>query len=335
MAEALGGSISKAKEEGGIQGIPITSGLPSFTHQQFVCDTMLFGHESVREASAFKGILNSYMLALGQEVNLAKSIVFMFNIDPSLGKVISNVLEISKGTLPCKYLGIPLDKGRRTSKLWDNLVDRIKSRINTWKGKWLSSAGRATLVRSVLSAMPIYQLSCQHLSSSKLAELNKHLRTFFWQGANDNHKISLISWDKICKPKEEEGVGIKNIRVQGKALGSKLVWRMFISPHLKWAHLLHHKYLNGGNPIQIFRETNPPRGSFLWNFMLDCRRIISDRLTWNLGSRDKALFWLDSWGGYKAINNIHDFGASCILLESHRGPLLNNYISPSEDGAGW
>lgn len=92
---------------------------------------MLFGQGSVREASTFKGILNSYMLASSQEVNLAKSAFFMFNIDPSLGKVINNVLEISEGTLPCKYLGIPLDKGRRPSKLWDNLVDKIKSRINT------------------------------------------------------------------------------------------------------------------------------------------------------------------------------------------------------------
>ncbi|XP_059068379.1 uncharacterized mitochondrial protein AtMg00310-like [Cryptomeria japonica] len=176
--------------------------------------------------------------------------------------------------------------------------------------------------------MPIYQLSCQHLSSSKLAELNKHLVTFFWQGANSSHKISLISWDKICTSKEDGGVGIKNLRDQGRALGAKLVWRLFRTPHLKWARLLNQKYLNGEDPIQIFRETNPPRGSCLWNFMLDCRKIISDRLTWNLGSGDKALFWSDSWGGYKAIENLHDFGATGVLLESHRGPLLNNYLSP-------
>lgn len=69
--------------------------------------------------------------------------------------------------------------------------------------------------------------------------------------------------------------------------------------------------------------------------MLYCRRIIFERLTWNFGSKDKALFWSDSWEGYKAIDNIHDFGATRILLELHRGPLLNNYISPLEDGAGW
>ncbi|GLJ40989.1 hypothetical protein SUGI_0848590 [Cryptomeria japonica] len=167
MAEALGRSISKAKEEGGIQCIPITSGLPSITHQQFVDDTMLFGQGNIREVRALKGILNSYMIASGQEVNLEKSTVFMFNIDPTSREEICRVLEIKQGLLPCKYLGIPLDKGRRSSKLWDNLVEKIKSRINTWKGRWLSFAGRATLVKSVLTAMPIYLLSCQNLSSNK------------------------------------------------------------------------------------------------------------------------------------------------------------------------
>lgn len=156
MVEALGRSISMAKEKGKIQGIPITSGLPPFTHQQFIDDTMLFGQGDTGEARAFKDILNSYMMASGQEVNIAKSAVFLFNIDPLLGKEICNVLEISKGSLPCKYLGIPLDRGKRPSNLWDNLVDKIKSRISTWKGKWLSLTGRATLVRSVLSAMPMF-----------------------------------------------------------------------------------------------------------------------------------------------------------------------------------
>ena len=147
------------------------------------------------------------MLASGQEVNLAKSAVFMFNIDPSLGKVISNVLEISEGTLPCKYLGIPLDKGRRASKLWDNLVDKIKSKINTWKGKWLSSAGRPTMIKSVLSSMPIYQLSCIDLPIVKKEELKKILRNFFWQGSGDKKKFALLAWDKVCKPKEIGGAG--------------------------------------------------------------------------------------------------------------------------------
>lgn len=118
-------------------------------------------------------------------------------------------------------------------------------------------------------------------------------------------------------------------------MGTKLVWRLFRSPHLKWVRLLNLKYLNGDGPIQIFRETNPPRGSCLWNFMLDCRKIISNRLTWNLGSGDKALFWSDSWGGYKAIEKIHDFGVTRALLESHIGPLLNSYLSPSKEGVGW
>lgn len=148
-------------------------------------------------------------------------------------------------------------------------------------------------------------------------------------------KISLLSWDKICRPKEEGGADIKNIHDQSRALGAKLVWIMSRHHHLKWVRILYHKYFKEDNPIQIFRENNPPRGSRIWNFMLECRNIITDKLTWNLRSREDVLFWSDSWGWYMAIEKIHDFGPTRALLESNRGKLIGNYISPSEDGAGW
>lgn len=100
MADTLDRSISKAREEGGIIGIPITGALTPITHQQFIEDTMLFGRGDTREASSFKGILKSYMEASGQEVNLEKSVVFMFNIETASEKEICRISEIKPGLLP-------------------------------------------------------------------------------------------------------------------------------------------------------------------------------------------------------------------------------------------
>ena len=38
------------------------------------------------------------------------------------------------------------------------LIDRIAAKLPAWKGKLLDKAGRLTLVRSVLTSMPIYFL---------------------------------------------------------------------------------------------------------------------------------------------------------------------------------
>jgi hypothetical protein len=38
------------------------------------------------------------------------------------------------------------------------LIDKIAARLPAWKGKLVNKAGRVTLVRSVLTAIPIYFL---------------------------------------------------------------------------------------------------------------------------------------------------------------------------------
>lgn len=169
---------------------------------------------------------------------------------------ILNVLKYKIGELPCKYLGLPLDKGIRSSKLWDQMVSKITNRISSWKGKWLSSAGKATMIKVILSAMPIYQLSWMDLPASKRKVITKHIRTFFWQGSKDKFRLPLIAWDKICLPKAMEGLGIKDLKIQSKALGAKLVWRMYANPKAKWARTLYNKYLHNQDPISTFRTAH-------------------------------------------------------------------------------
>ncbi|XP_059067465.1 uncharacterized protein LOC131858288 [Cryptomeria japonica] len=213
MAEALGRSIYRARENSQVSGIRITSNLDSLTHQQFVDDTMLYGLSNLGEARAFKQILDSYSMASRQEINPAKSEVFFFNTKLSIQKEICGILNFNLANLPCKYLGLPSDKGSGSSNMWDGVVEKIKSRVAILKGKWLSFAGKATLVKSVLVVVPIYQLSCFNLPQSKKEILNRHLRSFFWQGAEEKKRISLMAWDKICRPKSARGIGIKDIKV--------------------------------------------------------------------------------------------------------------------------
>jgi hypothetical protein len=58
----------------------------------------------------------------------------------------------------CKYLGLPISnlKLRKSDILeW---VEKIADRLPSWKASLLNLAGRTTLVKSVLSAIPVYLL---------------------------------------------------------------------------------------------------------------------------------------------------------------------------------
>ena len=55
-----------------------------------------------------KHILGKYTIVSRKEINKEKYNIFLFNTDPSMVEQIYIILDFNKGTLPYKYLGLPL-----------------------------------------------------------------------------------------------------------------------------------------------------------------------------------------------------------------------------------
>ena len=57
--------------------------------------------------------------------------------------------------------------GNPTRKtFWELVLTKVAKRLDGWKRAFLSRGGRLTLIRSVLSSLPIYYLSIQDASRS-------------------------------------------------------------------------------------------------------------------------------------------------------------------------
>eukprot|EP00253_Pinus_taeda_P007377 PITA_07377 len=108
LMEGLSRIIAKRKAEGSIKGLQPIRSLPATTHQQFVDDTMLHGTPTVKEAVAYRGILDLFSQASGMEINFSKSTIFFFNTHPVVQAHLSQLLGFRIGSLPLKYLGVPL-----------------------------------------------------------------------------------------------------------------------------------------------------------------------------------------------------------------------------------
>lgn len=129
------------------------------------------------------------------------------------------------------------------------------------------------------------------------------MRKFFWCGNQDEFKWPLISWEKIFKSKVLGGAGLKDWRRMNLAMGAKLVWNIYEEPNKLWVKIIREKYLGVSDDEGIIRIRDPPRGSTIWNFILDCRKVIHDHTSWNIGDGKKALFWKDSWNDYSPLLN--------------------------------
>ncbi|KAI5327836.1 hypothetical protein L3X38_027232 [Prunus dulcis] len=94
-----------------------------------------------------------------------------------------------------KYLGMPMLHSRITKLTYGSLIDKVHKRLASWKSKFLSLAGRATLIQAVTSAVPIYAMQTSKLPVSVGQELDKLNRNFFWGGSEKKLKIHLCQWD--------------------------------------------------------------------------------------------------------------------------------------------
>ncbi|KAE8682922.1 BREVIS RADIX-like 4 isoform 1 [Hibiscus syriacus] len=79
------------------------------------------------------------------------------------GEVICDVL-LQFGVLDLgKHLGVPLLHGRVKAASYQYLISMVTARLNEWKMRTLSFAGRVTLAKSVLAALPVYTMQSSFL----------------------------------------------------------------------------------------------------------------------------------------------------------------------------
>jgi len=73
--------------------------------------------------------------------------------------IFSKCLNCRCMRVPFKYLGMNIGGNPRSLAFWKPVVDKIKTRLSTWKGKLISMAGRLCLIKAVFTAIPLLYLS--------------------------------------------------------------------------------------------------------------------------------------------------------------------------------
>ena len=136
------------------------------------------------------------------KVNLDKSELFLVGIVENVEELASE-LGCKVGRLPSTYLGRPLGAPFKSVAIWDGVDGRFRKRLAMWKRQYISKGGRITLIKSMLSNLPIYLMSILQLPRGVRIRLEQIQRDFLWGGGTLVLRPHLVRWATVCLDKRK------------------------------------------------------------------------------------------------------------------------------------
>ena len=120
-----------------------------------------------------------------------------------------------------KYLGLPSLVGKNKCNTFHQLIERLNNKLSRWKEKLLVNVGKEILIKTVAQVVPTYTMSVFKLPNILCEEMTSMVWKFWWGQTSEKSKVTWLSWDEICRPKEEGGLGFRDLKAFNLALLAK------------------------------------------------------------------------------------------------------------------
>ena len=161
VMEALGRMLDKAVHEGCLSSFRVGN-LEGrslvVSHLLFADNTLIFCNADLDQLLILRIVLIWFKAGTGLKINLSKLELVPIRVVHNIELPLS-VLGCKQGSLPMKYLGLPLGAKFKNKTIWNPILEKMERRLVGWKRLYLSNGGKVTLIKSTLSNLPTYFLS--------------------------------------------------------------------------------------------------------------------------------------------------------------------------------
>lgn len=107
--------------------------------------------------------------------------------------MILEILPITRAYLPSVYLGIPIFFGISRQSQFNQLLDSLRARLDGWKAKCLSFAGRLIMMKHVLSSVPLYISLVIPIPTKICPQIERLMRNFLWSSSHEKIRSKMVN----------------------------------------------------------------------------------------------------------------------------------------------
>ena len=293
------------------------------THLSFTDDIHVVTDGTSGSLLGVLEVMKRFVRMSGLHINTTKSYIYASGRNVSDLLSTAEFLGIRAGTLPIRYLGMPLTTRSLTAHDYEPLIDKIRGRMLCWAKKSLSFAGRLQLIQSVISSTVNFWSLAFILPAKCLDTIESMCSDFLWSGSPTQTHKAKVSWEDVCFPKEEGGFGVRKLRDSSKAFALKLIWRLFTQPTSLWVSWVRH-YLLKYNSFWDVRDDS--KGSWIWRKFLKLRDVAYNYLKVNIRDGTSCHFWFDDWLGKGRLIDITR-AAGTIYLGVRRHAIVSETVT--------
>nr|GEW58414.1 RNA-directed DNA polymerase, eukaryota [Tanacetum cinerariifolium] len=191
--------------------------------------------------------------------------------------VAASLISCSILTAPFNYLGVKVGSNMSRIISWEDVISKVSSRLSKWKLKLLSIGGRLSLLKTVLTSIPLYHMSIFKVPIGVLNHLESIRHNFFYGVDGLDKKLAWIDWNMVLTSKKNGGHGVSSFFAHNRDLLFKWIPRR--SPWQDVILAIHSLQSKGINLMDFIQK--------------------------KVGNSENTSFWDDSWLGEVALKVLY------------------------------
>ena len=129
------------------------------THLSFADDLLIFVEGNIESVQCVLQVLKELEDRSGLAVSLQKTCFFASGMSEAEINTIQASTGMTCGSLPFRYLGVPMNSRKLSLQSCEPLLHQVKTRLSSWSTKTLSFAGRLLLIKTVITGITTFWCS--------------------------------------------------------------------------------------------------------------------------------------------------------------------------------